>query len=98
MIDEEYSTIVENRGKHCKETRSHHEELRDEGRLNIDTLRLLFPSMLRTLFRSSNQFSSDTGIVEFKSLSAKQWGKKMLSTIDSPLRCLIAYTYFFLSK
>lgn len=89
MIDEEYSKLVEKRGKYCKKSllsslherqwfANSHRNLDGSRNFSISFLQRLFPSKLRALFASSAQFSSDTGVVTFKSIAAKQWGKKLL--------------------
>lgn len=86
MIDEEYSKLVEKRGKYCKKSllsslherqwfANSHRNLDGSRNFSISFLQRLFPSKLRALFASSAQFSSDTGVVIFKSIAAKQWGK-----------------------
>ena len=78
-IDAEYTAIVEKRAKYCKEGKiTWQDEGHDDTRLfSINTLYRLFPSHVRTLVKSSKQFSSATGFVEFKTFLAKQWGKKV---------------------
>ena len=89
MIDEEYSKLVDKRGKHCKKSllsslherqwfANSHRNLDGSRNFSISFLQRLFPSKLTALFASSEQFSSDTGVVTFKSIASKQCGKEMM--------------------
>ena len=79
MIDAEYSALVDKRSIYCNASNviCERDSTRDPGLFSFNTIYRLFPSQLRTLIKSSNQFSSSCGIVEFKTFAAKQWGKKM---------------------
>ncbi len=76
LLDTEYSAIVEKRASNVGKAKCQQEGKVDPGLFSINTLYRLFPSHVRTLISSSNQFSSSCGIVEFKTFAAKQWGKK----------------------
>lgn len=99
LIDTEYSALVAKRASSEGEVKCQQEEKVDPGRLSnsINTVYRLFPSHIRTLLSSPNQFSSSCGVVEFKTFAAKQWGKEIWYAIVScsctiiPLHLHIAF-------
>lgn len=86
LIDTEYSAIIEKRASNEELKKCQEEGKVEPPRLfSMNTVYRLFPSQIRTLIRSSNHFASNCGIVEFKTVAAKQWGKNVCSAIVSRL-------------